>query len=175
MIKQSLCTWWLEYRKLQVMFKVSPASLQTIIDTRLTLTPSVICNSNYVNMVNDWNSLNIFACFLYCNHQVYRDLSITLYFNIQFIPHSKHSASQSQKQISFFPLARHNYIPFTTVNFATSRSPELPDGSLQYQKAYHSKLIAISFVFIGYFSKTGYLKHFNVKNWHCCLTQRLYV
>ena len=27
------CTWWLQYRKLQVMFKVSPASLQTFIDT----------------------------------------------------------------------------------------------------------------------------------------------
>jgi hypothetical protein len=33
------------------MFKVSPASLQTFIDTRLTLTPSVIPNSNYVIMV----------------------------------------------------------------------------------------------------------------------------
>jgi hypothetical protein len=32
-IKKSLCTWWLQYRKLQVMFKVSPASLQTFIDT----------------------------------------------------------------------------------------------------------------------------------------------
>jgi hypothetical protein len=29
----SLCTWWLGYRKLQVMFKVSPTSLQTFIDT----------------------------------------------------------------------------------------------------------------------------------------------
>jgi hypothetical protein len=33
MIKKSLCTWWLQYRKLQVMFKLSPASLQTFIDT----------------------------------------------------------------------------------------------------------------------------------------------
>jgi hypothetical protein len=33
MIKKSLCTWWLQYRKLQVMFKVSPAILQTFIDT----------------------------------------------------------------------------------------------------------------------------------------------
>jgi hypothetical protein len=32
-IKKSLCTWWIQYRKLQVMFKVSPASLQTFIDT----------------------------------------------------------------------------------------------------------------------------------------------
>jgi hypothetical protein len=32
-IKNSLCTWWLQCRKLQVMFKMSPASLQTFIDT----------------------------------------------------------------------------------------------------------------------------------------------
>jgi hypothetical protein len=52
--KKSLCTWWLKYRKLQVMFKVSPASLLTFIDmpncflkdTRLTLMPSVIHNCN---------------------------------------------------------------------------------------------------------------------------------
>jgi hypothetical protein len=30
---QSLCTWWLQQRKLQVMFKVSPTSLQIFIDT----------------------------------------------------------------------------------------------------------------------------------------------
>jgi hypothetical protein len=34
-------------------------------DTRLTLTPSVIPNSNYIMMVSDWNCLKycIFACF----------------------------------------------------------------------------------------------------------------
>jgi hypothetical protein len=32
-IKKSLCTLWLQYSKLQVMFKVSFASLQTFIDT----------------------------------------------------------------------------------------------------------------------------------------------
>jgi hypothetical protein len=99
---------------------------------------------------------------------VQRDILITLYFNIQFIPHSKHSASQSQKQVSyFFSLVHHNHIPFTTVEFVTSRSAELPDGFLQeryFQKAYNSKLIAISFVFIGYCSRTGFLKHFNVNN-----------
>jgi hypothetical protein len=52
------------YNTLQVMLKVSPASLQTFIDTpncvledrvqyRLTLTPSLIPNSNYVITVND--------------------------------------------------------------------------------------------------------------------------
>jgi hypothetical protein len=53
--KSSLCTLRLQHRKLKVMFKVSPASLQTFIDTRLTLTPSVILNSNYVIMVSDLN------------------------------------------------------------------------------------------------------------------------
>jgi hypothetical protein len=47
-------------------------------DTKLTLTPSVIPNSNYVIMVSDGNCL-IFACFLYCNHQLHRDFLITLY------------------------------------------------------------------------------------------------
>jgi hypothetical protein len=65
-IKKSLCTWWLQYRKLQVIFKMSPASLQTFIDTRLTLTPSVIPNSNYVIMVSDWNCLKYF-CVFFCN------------------------------------------------------------------------------------------------------------
>ena len=32
-IKKFLSTWWLQYRKLQVKFKVSPTSLQTFIDT----------------------------------------------------------------------------------------------------------------------------------------------
>jgi hypothetical protein len=63
-IKKSLCTWWLQHRKLQVMSKVSPASLQTFIDTRLTLTPSVILNSNYVTMVSYWNCLKYICMFL---------------------------------------------------------------------------------------------------------------
>jgi hypothetical protein len=35
------------------MFEVSPASLQIFIETRPTLTPSVIHNSDYVIMVSD--------------------------------------------------------------------------------------------------------------------------
>jgi hypothetical protein len=61
-IEKCLCTWWLQYKKLQVMFKASPVSLQTFIDTRLTLTPPVIPNSNYVIMVIE-TVYNIFACF----------------------------------------------------------------------------------------------------------------
>jgi hypothetical protein len=78
--KKSLCTWWLQYRKLQVMFKVSPANLQDQEDTRLKLTPSVIPNSNYVVMVSDWNCLKYFCLFFNCNHQVHRDFLITLYY-----------------------------------------------------------------------------------------------
>jgi hypothetical protein len=48
-------------------------------DTRLTLMPSVIPNSNYIFMVSDWNCLNYFCVYLYCNNQVHRDLLITLY------------------------------------------------------------------------------------------------
>jgi hypothetical protein len=55
------------------MFKVSRASLQGQGDTRLTLTPSVIPNSNYLIMVSDLNCLKYFRVFLYCNYQVHRD------------------------------------------------------------------------------------------------------
>jgi hypothetical protein len=41
-------------------------------DTRLTLTPSVIPDSNCVIMVSEWNGLKYFCVFLYCNHQVLR-------------------------------------------------------------------------------------------------------
>jgi hypothetical protein len=63
-IIKSLYTWWLQYTKLQVMFKESPASLQ-IFDTRLTLTPSIMLNSNYVIMVSDWNCLKYLCVFFY--------------------------------------------------------------------------------------------------------------
>jgi hypothetical protein len=53
-------------------------------DTRLTLTPSAIPNSNYIIMVNDWNCLKYFCVFLYCNHQVHRYFLITLYTSVKF-------------------------------------------------------------------------------------------
>jgi hypothetical protein len=63
---------------LQIIFKVSPASLHTADlqgqeDIRLTLTPSVIPNSNYVIMVSDGNCLKYFCVFLYFNHHVYKN------------------------------------------------------------------------------------------------------
>jgi hypothetical protein len=60
-IKKSLCTSWLQYRKLQVMFKAPPTSLQIFIDTHLTLTPSVILNSNYGTMISNSNCLKYFC------------------------------------------------------------------------------------------------------------------
>jgi len=65
------------------MFKVSPASLQTFIDTPNSILedrvqystvhiPNVLCDENV------WNTV-FFACFLYCNRQVHSDYLITLY------------------------------------------------------------------------------------------------
>jgi hypothetical protein len=64
-IKKSLCAWWLQYRKLQVIFKVSPNSLQTFIDTRRTLMPSVIPDYNHIIIVSDWNGLKYFFMFFF--------------------------------------------------------------------------------------------------------------
>jgi hypothetical protein len=75
------------------MFKVSPASLQTFIDTRLTLTPSVIPNSNYVNMVSDWNCLKFTTAGIKreieCDQKVSVHLMITIQkgtSNVQSVP-----------------------------------------------------------------------------------------
>jgi hypothetical protein len=66
--KKSPCTWWLRYKELLVsnvqnVPRQSPDS-QGQRDTGLTLTPSVIPNSNYVIMVSDWNWLKYFCVFL---------------------------------------------------------------------------------------------------------------
>ena len=68
-IKKSLCTWWSQYGKLQVMFKVSPASLQTFIDTPNCVLedrvqyvtahiPNVFCDGHLQNTV----FLRVFFC-----------------------------------------------------------------------------------------------------------------
>jgi hypothetical protein len=100
-IKKSLCT-WLQYRKLQTVFKMSPASLQTFIGTRLTLTPSVIPNSNYVIMVTDWNCLKYFCVFLYCNNQVRRDFLIALDNVTSFVPLTNYCCSVKAISITYF-------------------------------------------------------------------------
>jgi hypothetical protein len=61
------------------MFKVSSTYLQTFIDTPNCVLEDRVQYTNYVIMVSDWNCLIYFCVFLYCNHQVHRDLLITLY------------------------------------------------------------------------------------------------
>jgi hypothetical protein len=76
-LKKYLCTWWLQNTSFLPHYLSQSdcltADRQGQGDTRLTLTPSVIPNSNYVIMVSDWNCLKYFTCFLYCIHQVHRD------------------------------------------------------------------------------------------------------
>jgi hypothetical protein len=57
-----------------------------IIDTRLTLKPSVSPNPNYVIVVIV-TVQNMFACCLYCNHQVHRDFLITLCNKYRLLRH----------------------------------------------------------------------------------------
>jgi hypothetical protein len=80
-IKKYLCTWWLQYRKLQVKFKVSPASLQTFIDTPNCVLEDYV-QYNAVHILNVFCNghgkwLKLFKIFLhvfsYCNHQVYSE------------------------------------------------------------------------------------------------------
>jgi hypothetical protein len=61
------------------MFRVSPASLHTFIDTPNCVLEDRVQYTNYVIMVSDCNSLKYFCVFLYCNNQVHRDFLITLY------------------------------------------------------------------------------------------------
>jgi hypothetical protein len=68
---RSLCTWWLQYKNTQKSYCLA-ADRQGQGGTRLTLTPSVIHNSNYVIMVNDWKCLKYFCVFLDYNYQVHR-------------------------------------------------------------------------------------------------------
>jgi hypothetical protein len=76
LIKKSLCTWWFQYSKLHVMFKVSPASLQTFIDTpycvlecrvqySMVRIPNVFCDYNLqnINCVGIVRIHWVFACF----------------------------------------------------------------------------------------------------------------
>ena len=90
-IKESLCTCWLQYRKLQLMFKVSPASLQTFIDTLNTVLEDRVQYST-VHIPN--GHLQLINC-VYCNCQVHRDFLIALYMDGLFF--------ESPVQISSYP------------------------------------------------------------------------
>jgi hypothetical protein len=56
-------------------------------ESKLTLTPSIFPNSNYIIMVSDGNCLKYFSMFLYCNHQVHRVFLNTLYLDFPPIRH----------------------------------------------------------------------------------------
>jgi hypothetical protein len=78
-IKKSLCTWWLQYRKLQVMFKVSPASLQTFIVTpNCVLEDCVQYSTVHIPSVFCDGQLQVINC-VGIVRQVHRDFLSTLY------------------------------------------------------------------------------------------------
>jgi hypothetical protein len=85
-ITKSLRTWCLQYRKLQVMFKVSPASLQTFIDTpNSVLEDRVRYSTVHIPNIFYDGYLQLISCVwivLYHNLQVHRDFLITLYLTI---------------------------------------------------------------------------------------------
>jgi hypothetical protein len=63
------------------MFKVSPTSLQTFIDTpNCVLEDRVQYSSVHIPNVFCVGHLQLIKCVLYCNCQVHRDFLITLYF-----------------------------------------------------------------------------------------------
>jgi hypothetical protein len=76
-IKMFLCTWWLQYRKLQVMFRMSPASLQTLLTRQTVFSKTVFSIARSAFWMYSVMAI-FFACFLYCNHQVHKDFLITL-------------------------------------------------------------------------------------------------
>jgi hypothetical protein len=65
----SLCAWWLQHTSFLPHYVAQSDCLsadhQGQGDTRLTLMPSIIPNSNYVIMVSDWNCLKYF-CLFFC-------------------------------------------------------------------------------------------------------------
>ena len=107
MIKKSPCTWWLQYRKLQVMFKVSPASLQTFVDTPNCVLEDRVQYST-VHLPNVFClKYCTFACFFYCNRQVHWDFLITLYYT----KYTKHSIGNNIiTKLSTMPLPRSYFV-----------------------------------------------------------------
>jgi hypothetical protein len=71
------------------MFKMSPASLQTFINTPNSVLedrvqystvriPNVLCDGHPQITVSDFKYLKQFCVLLYCNHQAHRNFLITL-------------------------------------------------------------------------------------------------
>jgi hypothetical protein len=78
-IKKSLCTWWLQHRKVQVMFKVSPASLSRHLSTRRTVFSKTVF-SIVQSTFRMWSVIAISCVGIF--RQVHRDFLITLYIPI---------------------------------------------------------------------------------------------
>jgi len=79
MIKKSLFTWWLQYRKVEAMFKVSPASLQALIDSpNCVLEDRVQYSTVHIPNVFCDGHLQIISC-VRIVRKVHRDFLITLY------------------------------------------------------------------------------------------------
>jgi hypothetical protein len=92
-IKKSLCTWWLQNTSILPHYLAESdclaADRQGQGDTRLTLTPSVNPNSNYVNMLSVWNCLKYFyLCYVLYSSDAQRIL-ITLCNNNNLIREKK--------------------------------------------------------------------------------------
>jgi hypothetical protein len=62
-IKTSMCAWWLQSKTRSIWLFGSDRQGQG--DSRITPTPSLIPNCNYVIMVSDWNCLKYF-CVFFC-------------------------------------------------------------------------------------------------------------
>jgi hypothetical protein len=87
MIKNSLCTWWLQYKKLTGMFKLFPAVYRHLLTRRTVFSKTVfsIAPSTYriYSMMAIFKSSIVLGLFeytecLHCNNQVHRDFLITL-------------------------------------------------------------------------------------------------
>jgi hypothetical protein len=90
-IKKSLCTWWLQYRKLKVCSKFPPPVSRCLLTRRTVLEdgvqystvhiPNAFCDG-HLQIINCVGTVQIhwdFSWFLYYNHQVHRDFFITVY------------------------------------------------------------------------------------------------
>jgi hypothetical protein len=89
LIKKSLCTWWSQYKKTRKNIRTIRTPLiiwrwpsQNIFGMWTVLYWTRSSRTQFGVSINVWrlarNTLNIPCKFLYCNHQVYRDVLITL-------------------------------------------------------------------------------------------------
>jgi hypothetical protein len=92
MIKKSLCTWWLQYKKTrktqcirtiptQLIIRIWPS--QNIFGMWTVLYWTQSSRTQFDVSINVWrlagDTLNITCNFLYCNHQVHSDVLIAVY------------------------------------------------------------------------------------------------